>query len=205
MISVKVGPNSLFTPNSKVNILECADPDGKSTNLPTDDSKCDGNTVQGDTILVAKDGSFSESSYTVYQLPSTTLAEQPNFQPICNQTHQGVFYVGQNEDDFTAPKLFSAPFTVGPSSAVTATTSPTQSTAPGATPTTANSQASATANASRIGDSPAVSLSSGPDTAVAGTLPDTGPPARLEWMLGLGLTLLLGGTLGRRISLRAQR
>ena len=71
---------------------------------------CDGNTIQGISILVANDGSFSESTYQVYALPSPVLGEQPNAQPICNQTNYCVLYVGQNQNDFTAPKVFSAPF-----------------------------------------------------------------------------------------------
>ncbi len=153
--------------------------------------------------LVAKDGSFAEPAYTVYQTPSSTLDEQSNFQPVCNQTHQCVLYIGQNENDFTAPKLFSTPFAVGSASAVTSTTLPAQTTSPGATATT--SEPGTTTSDSNAGDSAAVSLSSGPATAVAGTLPDTGPSARLEWVAVIGLVLLVGGTLGRRISLRAQR
>ena len=116
-ITVKVGPNSVFTPYAKVNILECADPGGTVANLPVDDTTCDGNTIQSDTIPVAQNGSFSETDYTIYQLPSLTLGEQSNYKPICNQTNICVLYVGQDENNFSAPKSFSAPFTVGAAAA----------------------------------------------------------------------------------------
>jgi LPXTG-motif cell wall-anchored protein len=191
VVKVAVGPNSVFTPYAKVNILECADPGGKAANLPTSDSTCDGNTVQGDTILVAKNGSFSESDYTVYLLPSSTLGEQANFQPVCNESNPCVFYIGQNENDFTAPKVFSEPFSIDPGSATTATTAPTTATAQ---PTDSSSSAP---------DASAVSLNS-ETTAAAGTLPNTGIPAQLPWILALGMVLLIGGTVGRRLTLRSQ-
>ena len=42
------------------------------------------------------------------------MGEQANFKPICNQTNYCVLYVGQNQNDFTAPKVFSAPFLIAP-------------------------------------------------------------------------------------------
>ena len=115
-VSVSIGPNTVFTPNAGVNILECADPGGTLANLPKSDSTCDGNTIQGNTILVAANGSASEAKYTVYLLPSPALGEQANNQPVCNQTDPCVLYVGQSQNDFTAPKVFSAPFTIAPAS-----------------------------------------------------------------------------------------
>ena len=78
-ISVSVGPNSYFTPHAGVKILECADPGGSVANLPKDITTCDGNTIQGSTILVANDGSFSESGYQVYLLPSPALGRAIEF------------------------------------------------------------------------------------------------------------------------------
>ena len=104
-ISVSVGSNGYFTPHARVNILECADPGGLAANLPKDDSTCDGNTIQGSTVLVGSDGSFSDPSYPVYLLPSATLGEQGNAQPICDQTHYCVLFVGQNQNDFTVAKV----------------------------------------------------------------------------------------------------
>ncbi len=111
-VNISVGPNHLFKPYSHVNILECADPKGKKSKLPKDDSTCDGNTIQGNTVLVAKNGSFSEKNYLLYSLPNTVLGEQGNQQPVCNTNHPCVLYVGANQNSFTAPKLFSTPMVI---------------------------------------------------------------------------------------------
>lgn len=202
-INVSVGPNSLFTPHSRVNILECADPGGSVAKLPTDDSTCDGNTIQGDTILVGTDGSFSEAGYTVFQLPSAELGEQAEGQPVCNTTNPCVLYVGQDQNDFSAPKLFSAPFSVGPGSATT----PSASTAPaagsaGSSPSTSASVATggAQAGASSAGIANAASPSAVSDS---GALAQTGSPDQLLWTVVLGSTLLVAGSLGRRLLSRS--
>jgi hypothetical protein len=207
-VSVSVGPNGFFTPRSHVNILECADPGGKASNLPKDDSTCDGNTIQGNTVLVAADGSFSASGYAVYSLPNSTLGEQSNGQPVCNAGNPCVLYVGQNQNDFTAPKVFSAPFTVDPG-VPTTTTLPSGLTPPGSTstsspdtnvtstPPTTGSTVVTTTPSSSSGIDPSVSLS----TVGAGTpttLASTGPPAQLAWLVTLGSGLVLVGSLGRR-------
>ncbi len=209
-VSVSAGSNGFFTPHARVNILECADPGGLPANLPRDDSTCDGNTVQGTTLLVGGDGSFSDSSYTVYALPSATLGEQGNNQPVCNQTNYCVLYVGQNQNDFTVPKVFSAPFLIAPGSGTTATTSPgtTSTAAPGSSAgssTNANgstSQASTPSSAatSSAAAAPAPLTSSAADPS--GALANTGSPAEAEWVALAGLTLLLTGVLGRRFTLR---
>ena len=111
-VSVSIGPNSVFRPSSRVNILECADPDGSVANLPKSDSTCDGNTIQGNTILVAANGSASDQDYTIYLLPSPALGEQSNNQPICNQTNPCVLYIGENEENFNSAKMFSPPFLI---------------------------------------------------------------------------------------------
>ncbi len=199
-ISVSVGPNSYFTPHAGVKILECADPGGSAANLPTDDTTCDGNTIQGASILVANDGSFSESGYQVYLLPNAVLGEQSNNQPICNQTHACVLYVGQNQSDFTAPKVFSAPFLISPSS------STTTSTAAGATGSKSGSSGTSTTTVPAT--SAAVSVTGGQATStgsVSGSLADTGPAAELTWLVLSGLVLLLSGAIGRRLALRGVR
>lgn len=114
LINVKVGPNKYFTPYLKVNILECSDPGGTTAHLPKSIANCDGNTIQGGTVLINRDGSFSQDDYPVFSLPNSVLGEQSNQQPICNLTHACVLYIGQNQEDFTQPKIFSAPFTVKP-------------------------------------------------------------------------------------------
>jgi hypothetical protein len=127
-VRVSVGPNSVFTPNSRVVILECADPDGTVANLPTGFSSCDENTIEPDTTVVHADGSFVEPSYMLYVLPSKVLGEQANWQPVCNPTHPCVLFVGEDQNDFSKAKTFSAAFTMsgGTLSAApaTATTTP---------------------------------------------------------------------------------
>ena len=113
MINLSVGPNHYFKPYSRINVIECADPGGKAKNLPTSSLTCDGNTIQGNTILVQRNGSFSERGYEVFSLPnSSQLGETSDTRPICNGKHSCVFYVGQNQEKFTAPKVWSPPFTV---------------------------------------------------------------------------------------------
>jgi hypothetical protein len=127
-VRVSVGSNSVFTPNSRVVILECADPDGTVANLPTGFSSCDENTIQPDTTVVHADGSFVEPSYTLYALPSKLLGEQANWQPVCNTAHPCVLFVGEDQNDFSKAKTFSPSFTMsgGTLSAAptTATTTP---------------------------------------------------------------------------------
>jgi hypothetical protein len=113
--SVSVGSNALFVPHSRVVILECSDPGGSAAQLPTSISNCDENTVQADTVLVQPNGSLSEKGYTLYSLPNAVLGEQSNWQPVCDATHKCVLYVGENQNDFTQPKLFSQPFSIDPS------------------------------------------------------------------------------------------
>ncbi len=208
-ISVAVGPNGYFTPHAGVNILECADPGGSVANLPKDITACDGNTIQGSTILVANDGSFSESAYPAYALPSTALGEQSNYKPICNQTNACVLYVGQNQNDFTAPKVFSAPFLITPGSGSSSSTS-TSTTAPatsstGSSATTSTTAAPATSSATN-GSGAAVGLTTTPAaTSPTGALANTGPPAQTAWVVASGMALLLFGALGRRLALRRSR
>ncbi len=199
-ISVSGGPNGYFTPHADVNILECADPGGSVANLPTDNFSCDGNTIQGTTILVANDGSFSESSYQLYLLPNAILGEQSNDQPICNETHYCVLYIGQNQNDFSAPKVFSAPFLISPSSGTTTST---------AAGTTGSKSGSAPTNTTVApATAAAISLTGGQGTSTAsasGSLADTGPAAELTWLVISGMALLLTGAIGRRVVLRGVR
>jgi hypothetical protein len=113
-IGITVGPNHHFAPYSSIKILECADPGGGASGLPKSVKTCDGNTIQIGTVMVTRDGSFTERAYPIYQLPSTQFAESPNGIPVCNSTHACVLYIGQNQEDFTKPKLLSASFTVRP-------------------------------------------------------------------------------------------
>jgi hypothetical protein len=208
-VSVSVGPNGFFTPHAHVNILECADPGGKAANLPTDDTKCDGNTIQGPTILVATDGSFSMTGYSIYALPSATLGEQSNGLPVCNTTNPCVLFVGQNQNDFTAPKVFSAPFAIG-AGAVTTTTVPSGTASQNSTPTSSPATSStptsgATGSTTTASSTPTSSSGTIPSTPLSttgvgdpATLASTGPPAQLAWVVALGSVFMFVGSVGRR-------
>jgi hypothetical protein len=112
VVKVSMGANKTFVPYTRINILECANPGGTTANLPTRYIQCDGNTIQGDSIIVKPNGSFAESAYTVFKLPSRQLGESPAYIPVCDATHQCVLFVTANQNDFSAPKVFSHPFTV---------------------------------------------------------------------------------------------
>jgi len=217
-VTVSVGSNSVFSPNAKANILECADPGGTAANLPIDDSTCDGNTIQGNTVLVHNDGSLSAPNYTIYRLPSTVLGEQPNFQPVCNESNPCVLYVGQDQNDFTQPKMFSAPFTVsGAAGSPSPTTVPVTPAGgvltPGATggsgavasPKTGGTSAGAASPgaAGHLGGTAASGVPSAAPARVteSGTLAFTGAPA-LPWLLADGVLLVVAGLLVRRFSVR---
>jgi hypothetical protein len=113
LIRLSVGPNRLFKRYLHVNILECADPGGQKRNLPVNANTCDGNTIQGNTVLIAKNGSFSEAGYQLFALPNVkSLGEEPTGQPVCSRRAKCVLYIGENQENFTWPKMFSAPFTI---------------------------------------------------------------------------------------------
>jgi hypothetical protein len=118
VIEVKIPPNSTLTPGAGIRIVECAAPHGQ---VPTQPSQCDGETIQGNTVLVNPDGSVdykrsaTSSGYTVYAVPNAySLGEPPDSVPVCNKTHLCVLYIGQNQLDFTAPHFWSEPFSVNP-------------------------------------------------------------------------------------------
>jgi hypothetical protein len=193
-ITVTVGANSVFSPHAKVNILECADPGGTVANLPKDDSTCDGNTIQGDTVVVASNGSVSEPSYTVYALPNSILGEGSNFQPVCNATNWCVLYVGQSQNDFTAPKLFSQPFTVASAVTGISTATPSPATSTTTTPTTASSP-----DGQSLGHAATDASANAPTAAAVGLsqLPNTGLPGEVPVLVSVGTFFALIGTLGR--------
>ena len=111
-VTVSMGPNKLFAPLSHVNIVQCSDPGGKHANLPTSFIDCDENTIQGDTVVVHAGGSFSESAYTVYKLPSPTLGETMHGKPACDKANPCVLLVSEFQTNLSKPKAFSHPFVV---------------------------------------------------------------------------------------------
>ncbi len=111
-ITVAVGANKTYVPLIAVNIIECSDPGGTVSNLPKTLLHCDENTIQGNSVIAKPNGSIHESGYTLYRLPNSKLGEGKTITPICDATHECVLYVGQDQNDFTKPKIFSAPFFV---------------------------------------------------------------------------------------------
>jgi hypothetical protein len=111
-ITVSVGSNKVYQPLLQVNIIMCSDPGGQTSKLPVSLSHCDENTIQGNSVIVKSDGSVHETGYTIYRLPNRVLGEGKSVTPICDATHECVLYVGQDQNDFTKPKAFSAPFSV---------------------------------------------------------------------------------------------
>jgi hypothetical protein len=101
-IEVKVGPNAVFTPGAGINIIECAVGASSANN-------CDGNTIQADTILAGTDGSFDYKNYTVFSLPNSIFGASAI---KCDSSTPCILYVGQNQNDFTAPKMFSDPINI---------------------------------------------------------------------------------------------
>jgi hypothetical protein len=183
IVRVSVGPNSLFIPHSRVVIIQCADPGGDTSHLPVSLGTCDENTVQGDTTVVQADGSFIEPSYTMFSLPNKVLGEQANAQPVCNLSSECVLFVGEDQNDFTKPKLFSQAFFMTAGSGSTSTVVPTAPAAP-STPATA-------VNA-------AVSLS-------PTNLAFTGSQEWLFPLAGSGALLFVLGLAGARVARRSAR
>ncbi len=112
IIKVTVPPNTVLPQGQNILIEECAAPGGV---LPTLSSACDSNSVDGDTIFPATDGSISYTNYTLYALPDApSLGESPTTTPVCNLANQCVLYIGTNAQDFTKPHFFSQAFKVNP-------------------------------------------------------------------------------------------
>jgi hypothetical protein len=185
-VTVSVGPNSLFVPHTRVVILECADPGGSAANLPTSIATCDENTVVANSVLVQSNGSFSASSFTLYSLPNATLGEQANAQPVCDGTHKCVLFVGENQDDFSQPKIFSAAFAF--------------TSAPSASAGAAASTASTTTQSGSAPSAPSAAVS-----VSSSALAFTGTPGGLEWLVASGGGLVVCGLIGRRLVRRRAR
>jgi hypothetical protein len=205
-IRISVGPNSRFTPNYRIEVLECAAPKGV---LPVDDTTCDGNSTQSGSVLVNADGSFEVPAYTLYQLPNAVLGEPANHLPVCDSTRECVLYIGQDQNDFNQPKVLSGTFTVGGSSSLASggTPSPGPATvAPGASGSTAPGTSSGSSSAATAPQSAAVTLSpqTGSSSQGGGVLAYTGI-AGIPWLVGIGVWMILAGAVGIRVTRRTIR
>jgi MYXO-CTERM domain-containing protein len=113
-IDLSVPANTAFAApdnTAGINIVECAAPNGV---LPTQTSACDGNTLEN-FVGVNADGSFTFNGYFIYALPdSYSLGETASNPVTCGNTAatECVLYIGNNQNDFTQPHLWSEPFLV---------------------------------------------------------------------------------------------
>ena len=113
-INVVIPANSAFaSPDNSTakDIVECAAPNGV---VPTQSINCDGNTIQGPSVVAAADGSFTLQAYTVYALPDSISLGEGSTGPVCGSTSatECILYIGDNFNDFTKPHLWSQPFFV---------------------------------------------------------------------------------------------
>ena len=115
-ITVSVPANSVLTPGAGLAIEECAAPGGVPPSAPT--GNCDGNTHQGPTVTVQADGSASlpigQGGYQLFALPDQNFGESAGQTPVCDLTHECVLYIGQDQNNFTAPHFFSTGFYINP-------------------------------------------------------------------------------------------
>jgi hypothetical protein len=113
-VNVVIPANTAFAaPNdtSGIIIVECAAPNGVVPTLP---SACDGNTQQT-FVGVNADGSFTFNQYRVFALPdSYSLGESASSPVTCGNTAatECMLYIGNNQNDFTQPHLWSEPFLI---------------------------------------------------------------------------------------------
>lgn len=205
-VSISVGPNSFFDPYSRIEIMECAAPGGQ---LPTSDLVCDGVTTEVTPVSVNADGSFQLPYYTLLSLPTPVYAENPRGTPVCNLTNACVLYVGEDQNDFSRPKIFSAPFTIDPSYPAPAIFPGSRGAGPTGSPANAAGGSGPTAaEAAQADRAPGGSSGRHPTSApAAAVLPEsTGrqPDEGLVWpwvvagALVVALLVALGVAIGRR-------
>ena len=104
-----------FSGEPKITFLECSDPGGLVANLPTKlEGECDTNTGLSLTNESA-DGSMTLDDYEIFALPDYPIFDEPaDSTPVCDASDACVIGIFSNQEDFTDPMLFSAPFYVTP-------------------------------------------------------------------------------------------
>jgi hypothetical protein len=111
-VEVKVPANSVLQPGLRADILMCSDPGARPSNLPINDSTCDGLTINvGRTLDIGTGGMVDKKDYVIYPLP--LKIEPGDSIPVCNSTHACVLYIGQDQNDFERPHVWSTAFYVG--------------------------------------------------------------------------------------------
>ena len=109
-VTVSLAPNALYRSPAglALHVVECADPGGLVSKLPTRFYECDADTST--RVVTKPNGSFS-SSFLVYVTP--LQLEPKDSLPRCNATHYCVLMVSSDIADLAGQHLFSAPFLVG--------------------------------------------------------------------------------------------
>lgn len=186
-----------YTGEPAMKAVECDDPGGLVANLPaTPTGHCDGQTILS-TSAVNADGSFALSNYTIYALPNDiTFSESPTSTPACGiGADQCVLYLGPNQNDFSKPHLFSAPFSVAAN-----VDDGGENPGDGSTP----AQTMTSAGKSTVVASPATAVADGANIAkVTVTLEDTngapvtgGKQVTLSGSSGTSSTIMYNGSAG---------
>jgi hypothetical protein len=116
IIQVKIPANSVFSSGASINIVECASSVLSATTDAQALPRCDGLTVQGDSVLAASDGSVTYNNYTVYALPdSIALGEPSTNTPKCDTSNSCVLYIGTDQTHpFSSLHFFSQTVVVRP-------------------------------------------------------------------------------------------
>jgi hypothetical protein len=159
-----------------IKMLECADSGGEASNLPTEPTECDPTTVAA-TAILQSDGSLLLKGFTIYALPDLAVLG-PSNGTVCDASHECVVGIFSDQNDFTKPHIFSAPFEVASSPASDSDTAGSAANTPG---TGANSNATSSSG------------SAGASVALA----NTGSPTLWPWLVGLGAAMFIGGTVMR--------
>jgi uncharacterized membrane protein YgcG len=190
---VVVAPNSTLDRSSleaagfpsgaaQIKVLECADLNGQAANLPIKPTQCDPTTVQV-VSYVAPNGQVFVKHYTIYALPDVQDLGPSNGTVCDDAANQCVLGIFTNQNDFTKPHLFSAPFQV---------------TTTGASASASSSSGSSSANSSSSSSGSSSSGGASPDVSVPpATLANTGGPTLWPWLLGAGGVLLVVGSMLR--------
>ncbi len=187
-LDISVGPNDTFTPNARIVIMECGAPHGV---LPTSDLACDGETIQSGSVLVGSNGSFRVPDYTMYSLPNLVFGGEADTLPICNATTECVLFIGQNQNDFSAPKIFSSPYFVDPTANSTPQ-EPVTASGGGTATGTSDSTDVSTPSGSTGGVSAEVALTGGDSVAPAGSLAFSGIGV-LPQLIEVGAAMVIVG------------
>jgi len=109
-----------------IQIIECADPDGTTANLPQDNTSCDTTTENPNTIEPSTSGAFSDQ-YQITELDTVVPAGGYQSNIDCNATNYCVLWIGEDAvNNFSGttdqPVAFSPPFLVNPKASTQPTT-----------------------------------------------------------------------------------